>query len=719
MNTQQEERNKFQNKAKELSSVHNFLAIEAATGCHELNHPILMFNGTIKKVQDINIGDLIMGNDSTPRKVLKLYRGKENMYKISPLKGESFVVNENHILSLKKTSEGKNRYYGNNAPKEYLEISIKNYLNLSKYYKHIYKIYKSGCNFTNTKVKENNLSYFLGLWLGDGSEDTTCITSIDFEIVDYLKTLAKNYNLQIRQPDYKHIHITSTNLVRKNPILQFLQINNLIKNKHIPDEFLFSSRKDRLNLLAGLLDSDGYLYKNSFEICQKRKELLEQIQFLARSLGFYTNLVYKKAKCINCKDSKVERPNWRLFIGGNIEEIPTKIKRKQSLSKNRIDYKKSGFRVENLGKGDFYGFELDGNHLYLDGYFYVHHNSGKGLAVMKCIEADTSGLKWLILVPETLQIINLQNDIKKHNMEHIYEKIEDIICYASLHKFENTTHNIWLNEVHRLSECRTDISKSISYKKIIADSATISGDIKDRLATLGSFHYFRLSLKKAIETGIIPSPTIYTIGISPNDTIKRNKVMFGKKTLMLTDKQKIENIEKSLRYWKMRIIDNPGEVWITGKFNKLGSERKTFFAQAKTEALKKLLTSLKGKRYVCFTGSTAQCDEIGEKLAVHSKKGKKHNEKVLEAFNNKLISSIYFHKMGSEGMNLNGIEAAIIVQLGTGNDDNLSTIQKGGRAMRSLCPEIYILYCKETKDEEWLNKALKEYNPSWIKSLSI
>lgn len=345
--------------------------------------------------------------------------------------------------------------------------------------------------------------------------------------------------------------------------------------------------------------------------------------------------------------------------------------------------------------------------------------SGKGLAIMKCIEADNSGRKWLILVPETLQIINFQDDVRKHNMEHLYDKIEDIICYASLHKFKGKRLNLILNECHRLSECKTDISKTIDYQHIIADSATINEDIRERLDSLGSFHYFSLSLKRAIETGIIPSPTIYTIPITVNNTIKRNTVKYGTKIVKLTDRGYIDHLDKNLKYWQQRLAQNPEEDWIKGKFNKIGSERKLFFAKCKTIALTALLLKLKEKRLVCFTGSTEQCDEIGGTLAVHSKKGKKHNESVLKRYNELEISKIYFYKMGSEGMNLKNIEACIIAQLGTGKDDNLSTIQKGGRAMRSDFPELYFLYCKDTKDESWLDKALTEYNPEWIKELKL
>lgn len=65
--------------------------------CLGKDTPILMYDGTIRPVQDIQVGDLIMGDDSTPRTILTLARGQETMYKISDI----YIVNESHILSLK------------------------------------------------------------------------------------------------------------------------------------------------------------------------------------------------------------------------------------------------------------------------------------------------------------------------------------------------------------------------------------------------------------------------------------------------------------------------------------------------------------------------------------------------------------------------------------------------------------------------------------------
>ncbi len=70
-------------------------------GCHAKDSLIKMMNGETKMVQDIEIGDKILGDDGTERNVLELYRGQDEMVRIIPSRSEPFVVNQNHILSLK------------------------------------------------------------------------------------------------------------------------------------------------------------------------------------------------------------------------------------------------------------------------------------------------------------------------------------------------------------------------------------------------------------------------------------------------------------------------------------------------------------------------------------------------------------------------------------------------------------------------------------------
>jgi hypothetical protein len=71
--------------------------------------------------------------------------------------------------------------------------------------------------------------------------------------------------------------------------------------------------------------------------------------------------------------------------------------------------------------------------------------------------------------------------------------------------------------------------------------------------------------------------------------------------------------------------------------------------------------------------------------------------------------------MGKEGMNLEGVQAGVIVQLDSGNDEGLSFLQKMGRILRSDSPIVYVLYAKGTQDERYLRRILEHIDPQYIK----
>ena len=90
--------------------------------CFEKGTKILMYNGKIKSVEDVVIGDIIMGDDSTPRNVLSLSQGHSLLYKIVPKIGEPVIVNGNHIITIVKTK-------GNNKG-QIIDISVDDYMKL-------------------------------------------------------------------------------------------------------------------------------------------------------------------------------------------------------------------------------------------------------------------------------------------------------------------------------------------------------------------------------------------------------------------------------------------------------------------------------------------------------------------------------------------------------------------------------------------------------------
>ena len=116
--------------------------------CHGKDTPIMMYDGTVKMVQDVQVGDRLMGPDSKPRRVLSLARGREMLYRVTPVKGDPYVVNESHILSLRRTNSSNNPRYPSQARGgEIVNICVRDYLQSSTSFKHMHKGWRAAVDF--------------------------------------------------------------------------------------------------------------------------------------------------------------------------------------------------------------------------------------------------------------------------------------------------------------------------------------------------------------------------------------------------------------------------------------------------------------------------------------------------------------------------------------------------------------------------------------------
>ncbi|NPA59347.1 MAG: replicative DNA helicase [Epsilonproteobacteria bacterium] len=378
---------------------------------------VVMFDGTLKNVEDIEVGDELMGDDSTPRNVLSLARGREKMYWVRQNKGIDYRVNESHILSLKRSrNEGKHKHG------DVLNISIKDYNKKSDKFHSNYKGYKVGIDFDEQHLPIE--PYFLGIWLGDGTSSNVGISTQDKEIVKYLENYAKTLNLQVTKqhknkekcPIYAITSGQRGGYYKDDNSLQ-TRLRNLgvLDNKYIPHTYIQNSKQNRLELLAGLLDSDGYYDKkfNVFEIVQKDKNLAKQIKFLADSLGFRVSFKTKKARI---KKINYECEVYRLRIVGDLDTIPTKIKRKQPRKlKAKRDIKHTGIKVEYDKVDDYFGFTIDGNHLFLLEDMTVTHNTSFILNTVNSLITQGKGVAFFSLeMPAEqlmLRLLSIQTSI--------------------------------------------------------------------------------------------------------------------------------------------------------------------------------------------------------------------------------------------------------------------------------------------------------------------
>lgn len=351
--------------------------------------PVMMWDGTIKPVEDVQVGDKLMGDDSTPRTVLSTTVGFGDLYKVTPKKGDPYIVNDVHILSLKygKLYDKKGNLKAKSG--QVVDISVQDYLASNPTQQELLKGYRIPIRkFQDSDKRSYTIPpYLLGVWLGDGRRYDFSITTHEPEIISYLYEIADIYNLGVRVvPEktktiaYATYHLTTKQRGRghKHPFLEYLRQNHLNEHKFIPHEYKTGSWEDRLEILAGLLDTDGSLTHDGscIEITSKYKQLAEDIAFIARSLGLAGYVKEEIRTCTNSPAGPKKGVYYRLKICGQTEIIPLRVARRKphprQLSK---DVLLTGIQVEPYGQGEYYGFEIDGNRRFLLGDFTVTHNT--------------------------------------------------------------------------------------------------------------------------------------------------------------------------------------------------------------------------------------------------------------------------------------------------------------------------------------------------------
>lgn len=224
---------------------------------------VLMYDGSKKKVQDIQVGEQLMGWDSKPRNVLSTCSGREELIKIIPTNGEPWVCNKSHILSVIESEAWRNYKNGEKPPADSIEdVNVLNSFIFKE--NHTKKLFRVPLDFERQDISIN--PYTLGFWLGSG-ECTALLGGLNE--IDYPKS-------------------------------------------NIPKEYLFNSRDIRLQLFVGIIDSVGGSGECSHIVTTKFDSLKNDVEFLVRSLGY--DITVKKEL-----DKTINKEYWRLLISDDFD----------------------------------------------------------------------------------------------------------------------------------------------------------------------------------------------------------------------------------------------------------------------------------------------------------------------------------------------------------------------------------------------------------------
>jgi Flp pilus assembly CpaF family ATPase len=194
------------------------ILVVGGTGCHAAGTKIIMADSSRKKVENIIVGDQVMGPDLQPRTVIRLHRGESRMVQIRPDRGEPFVVNEEHLLSLYTPEDLIVNLFNEKPVVGYcLEpISVKDYEKMPYKDKRRQRLWKTGFEGVNRislltfSVKEAGVDQYYGFEL-DG--DHLYLT--DDYIVHHNsgKTTFSNalvHSISVLTPDHRVITIEDT-----------------------------------------------------------------------------------------------------------------------------------------------------------------------------------------------------------------------------------------------------------------------------------------------------------------------------------------------------------------------------------------------------------------------------------------------------------------------------------------------------------------------------
>lgn len=410
------------------------------------------FSGNTVLIENVNIGDKLIGDDGDCRLVTNRTSGIGRLFQVNQKYNDSYVVNENHILSLKMPSHKvvfwndmksrwsmlflnkkeqaintKHMYVGsekrcpeceavcNNLSIHFgkvhqqkyfdtldrvilneeekisvlkqmiafsntidddntLDISIKDYMELPKSIKSKLHGYSGKC----VNWEESNIEidpYIVGLWLGNiySEHDFSITCSNESDILNYIQNWATKGGESVSIAQINDVSIIdfkkSENVSNMN---RFIRKNNLEENKHIPREYIINTENVRMSVLAGIIDSCGYIkegkqYINILE--SSDNTLLNDVLFLIRSLGLKSNITQSNVNYFN---------NYKKFntisVGGknikNIKNIPSLNQEKCKST----DLSNGILTVTEVEEGEYVGLEVDGNHRFVIQDFTVVHN---------------------------------------------------------------------------------------------------------------------------------------------------------------------------------------------------------------------------------------------------------------------------------------------------------------------------------------------------------
>ena len=340
--------------------------------------------------------------------------------------------------------------------------------------------------------------------------------------------------------------------------------------------------------------------------------------------------------------------------------------------------------------------------------------------------------KILIVIPRKVLKNTWKKEFEKWGYESYFNQVT-FTTYISLPKHTEEEFNLVIfDECHHLSARARDAVCDLKSDYYVLLSATITKALRIEIQALfPNIECFKISMKQAIEDEILPDPKVYLMPLKLDEKTNSEEIWINYRKgrtpkvisfydrfnarkdknhtylIRCTPYQYYQDISGLVNFYKKSYL-NTNNCFTFNKWQRAAKDRLLWLSNQKNAKVLELLKQLENNRTLTFCNGVEQTKVLG-KYCINSKEEKASD--YLDKFNEGKINHITACDMLNEGVNLVNCQVGIFAMI---NGSETMILQKNGRILRHEDPIIYILYYKDTREEELVNEIITNYNQDLI-----
>ena len=353
----------------------------------------------------LQIGDEVMNPDGKPTKVVEIFeQGYKDVYQLELADGRTVRCGADHLWEvICANNHFKHKVV---TTHDLMTLGLFNHTTVNGKQYNVYKYYLPAIQPVQYSEKQQNIHpYVLGALLGDGAltKRTPKISSVDQPILDRLQellgegfefkydpTTTCEYRI-VDKERFLHKDEFKNGQYGVNRLHRWLEDLNLCvgcEYKYIPDQYKFGSVEQRIELVKGLMDTDGYISKDgSMMFANTSKQLIDDFVEVIRSLGLLCTVVRKDPASGGVYNGRTifgTKFSYNVYIKGNPDIFYLPRKRNRIRFDRKFSNKVAIVDIKWLGEQEQQRCIMvdNPNHLYLTRDYIPTHNSFKGASML-------------------------------------------------------------------------------------------------------------------------------------------------------------------------------------------------------------------------------------------------------------------------------------------------------------------------------------------------